>query len=151
MSEHHADLHWSRTSNDFRYDSYNREHELRFKGGSVAFRGSAAPEYRGDGKSPDPEELFVGSLSACHMLSFLAIAARKRLTVDRYDDSAVGILEKGANGRLYITRVVLRPRVQFGSDTPVERKTLDEIHHLAHEGCFIANSVTTNVSVEPQA
>jgi organic hydroperoxide reductase OsmC/OhrA len=151
MSEHHADLHWSRTSSDFRYDSYNREHELRFKGGTVTVRASAAPEYRGDGKNPDPEELFVGSLSACHMLSFLAIAARKRLIVDRYDDSAVGILEKGANGRLCITQVVLRPRVQFGGDAPVGRKTLDDIHHLAHEACFIANSVTTNVSIEPQA
>jgi organic hydroperoxide reductase OsmC/OhrA len=124
---------------------------LRFKNGSVTVQGSAAAEFKGDGKSPDPEELFVGSLSACHMLTFLAIASRKRLTVDSYDDHAEGFLEKGANGRLLITRVVLRPSVRFSSDAQVDRKTLDEMHRLAHEGCFIANSVTTNVSVEPQA
>ena len=151
MSEHRADLHWSRTSSDFRYDAYNRDHELRFKNGSVTVQGSAAPEFKGDGKSPDPEELFVGSLSACHMLTFLAIASRKRLTVDSYDDHAEGFLEKGASGRFLITRVVLRPSVRFSSDAHVDTKTLEEMHRLAHEGCFIANSVTTNVLVEPQA
>ncbi len=150
MSEHHADVHWVRTSSDFTYDSYNRSHEVRFKKGTVVIPGSAAPEFRGDGKAPDPEEQFVGSLSTCHMLTFLAIAARKRLTVDAYDDEAVGILEKGANGKYWVTRVTLRPRVRFSADINIDRKTLDDLHHRAHEGCFIANSVTTHVSVEPR-
>lgn len=150
MSEHHADLHWSRTSSDFRYDSYNRDHVLHFKDGAVTLRGSAAKEFKGDGLNPDPEDLFVGSLSACHLLSFLAIASRKRLTVDAYDDSASGTLEKDAKGRFAMTRVVLRPRVRFSADTHIDSKTFEDMHHLAHEVCFIANSVTTNVSVEPR-
>jgi organic hydroperoxide reductase OsmC/OhrA len=150
MTEHHAGVHWARTSSDFSYDSYNRTHELRFKKGTVVLSGSAAPEFRGDGKSPDPEEYFVGSLSACHMLTFLAIASRKRLTVDAYDDDAEGVLEKAANGKYSVTRVILRPRVRFAADIDVDSKTLDDLHQRAHEGCFIANSVTTHVSVEPR-
>jgi len=148
MSEHHAGVRWQRTSETFTYDSYNRGHEVLFKHGVVRLDGSAAPEFKGDAERVDPEEAFVASLSACHMLSFLAIAARKRLTVDSYSDDAVGHLEKGANGKLQMTRVILRPRVGFSQDPG--RTVLEEIHHLAHDTCFIANSVTTSVAVEPQ-
>ena len=150
MSEHRASTHWSRTTPDFRYDTYDRSHEVRFKSGTIAIAGSAAPEFKGNGKGVDPEEHFVSALSACHMLSFLAIAARKRLTVEAYDDEAVGYLEKGEAGRFWIGRVVLRPRVRFAPDSPVDAKALDELHRLAHETCFIANSVKTTVALEPR-
>jgi organic hydroperoxide reductase OsmC/OhrA len=150
MTEHHASVRWQRTSSDFTYDTYNRSHELQFKNATVALAGSAAPEFKGDGKGVDPEEQFVSALSACHMLSFLAIAARKRLTVDTYEDDALGFLEKGANGKLQVTRVILRPSVRFAAPAP-DAKTIGEIHHLAHENCFIANSVTTSVAVEPHS
>ena len=151
MSEHHASVRWTRTSADFTYDSYNRAHVVRYKSGAIEVPGSAAPEFRGDAARVDPEEAFVASLSVCHMLTFLAICARKRLTVDAYEDDAVGHLEKGANGKLWMARVTLRPRISFAPGTSTEASTLDEIHHLSHEECFIANSVKTDVSVAPQS
>ncbi len=81
------------------------------------------------------------------MLTFLAIAARKRLVVDHYRDAAVGFLEKNADGKLSVTRVVLRPNVTFGSRPP-SPEGLERIHELAHQECFIANSVRTSVTVE---
>src|SRR5215471_17312772 len=149
MTEHRAQVRWQRTSPDFTYNTYNRAHEVLYKSGSVALPGSAAPEFRGDADRVDPEEQFVASLSACHMLSFLAIAARKRVVVDAYEDNAVGYLEKGDDGKLRMTRVILRPSVRLAETT--SSVTVEEIHHLAHETCFIANSVTTSVAVEPQS
>lgn len=146
MSEHHATIAWERTTEDFTYDTYSRNHLWRF-GGGVEIPASAAPGFLGDAGRVDPEEAFVAALSSCHMLTFLAIAARKRLVVDRYRDSAVGYLEKNADGKLAVTRVVLRPEVVF-QETPAA-EVIDRLHHRAHEECFIANSVRTEVRVEP--
>ena len=151
MSEHHAGVRWTRTSPDFTYDSYNRAHAVRFKSGAVVLDGSAAAAFRGDAERVDPEEAFVAALSACHMLSFLAICARKRITVDSYEDDAIGFLEKGENGKLWISRVTLRPRVVYASGTSADAEKIAGIHHQAHEECFIANSVKTDVSVAPQS
>jgi organic hydroperoxide reductase OsmC/OhrA len=150
MSEHHAAVHWTRTSATFTYDTYNRAHEVRFKNGALVLAASAAPAFKGDGDRVDPEEAYVASLSSCHMLTFLAICARKRLTVESYDDEAVGWLEKGANGKLWMARVTLSPRVRFAVDAVVDSSALADIHHLAHEECFIASSVNTAVSVAPR-
>jgi organic hydroperoxide reductase OsmC/OhrA len=150
MSEHHASVHWKRTSADFLYDTYNRAHEISFNKGAIVVPGSAAPAFKGDVDRVDPEEAFVASLSSCHMLTFLALCARKRLVVDSYEDAAVGIMEKGANGKLWVSRVTLRPRISFAPGTKVDSAILAEIHHKSHEECFIANSVKTDVSVEPQ-
>jgi len=150
MSEHHAGVRWTRISADFAYDNYNRAHDVIFKHGAVVLPSSAAPAFKGDATRVDPEEAFVSALSSCHMLSLLAICARKRLSVDAYEDDAVGFLEKGENGRLQITRVILRPKIRFTPGTKVDEKLLTEIHHQAHDVCFIANSVTTHVSVEPR-
>jgi organic hydroperoxide reductase OsmC/OhrA len=149
MSQHHAALVWKRTSDTFTYDSYNRAHDVSFKNGAIVLPSSASPLYKGDADRVDPEEAFVASLSSCHMLSFLAIAARKRLVVDAYTDDAEGTLEKDSTGRMSVTEVVLRPRVTFAPGTAVDERTLSDIHRLAHEQCFIANSVKTNVTVEP--
>ncbi len=151
MSVHRASAVWSRTSADFTYDSYNRAHEVRFKDGAIVLPGSGAPQFNGDADRVDPEEAFVASLSACHMLTFLAICARKRLTVDAYEDDASGVLEKNAAGKLWVARVTLRPRVRFAGDTQVDSATLDQLHHQSHGECFIANSVQTEISVEAQA
>jgi len=150
MSEHHARIGWKRTTPDFAYDTYNREHEWRFKGGNVV-AASAAPAFKGRDDRVDPEDAFVATLSSCHMLTFLAIAARKRLAVDFYEDDADGHLEKNADGKLAMTRVTLRPRVRFAEGVVVDAATLDRMHHQAHEQCFIANSVKTDVRVEPAA
>jgi organic hydroperoxide reductase OsmC/OhrA len=150
MSGHHASVRWTRTSADFTYDTYNRAHEVQFKSGAIVLPGSSAPEFKGDADRVDPEESFVAALSSCHMLSFLAICARKRLTVESYEDDAVGYLEK-EGGKLWMTRATLKPRVRFAVAMPVDAATLADIHHKSHAECFIANSVKTDVTVEPQA
>ena len=149
MSEHRAALRWKRTSPDFTYESYNRAHEVLFKDGAIILPSSSAPEFRGDADRVDPEEASVASLSGCHMLTFLAICARKRLVVDSYEDEASGSLEKGESGKLWMTRVVLRPRVRFADAVEISETELTALHHRAHADCFIANSVRTDVSVEP--
>ena len=151
MSEHHAGVRWTRTTSDFTYDVYNRAHEVRFKDGAIVLAASAAPAFRGDETRVDPEEAFVASLSSCHMLTFLAICARKKLTVDAYEDDAVGHLEKNAAGKLAMTRVTLHPRVRFAPGVNVDAAALADIHHKSHEECFIANSVKTEVTVEAHA
>ncbi len=147
MSEHRATVRWQRTSPDFTYESYNRDHDWILAG--VQVPASAAPAYRGTPERVDPEEAFVASLSSCHMLTFLALACKKRFTVDSYEDDAVGYLEKNANGKLAVTRAVLRPRIRFAGTGPTPEE-LAQLHDRAHHECFIANSVLTEVTVEPQ-
>jgi organic hydroperoxide reductase OsmC/OhrA len=150
MSEHHASVRWTRTSADFTYDSYNRAHDVTFKTGAITLPGSAATEFRGDAGRVNPEEAYVSALASCHMLSFLAICARKRIAVDHYEDDAVGFLSKNANGKLWVSRVVLRPRIRFAGTAP-DTTALAALHHQSHAECFIANSVNTDVAVEPQS
>ena len=146
--EHHATIEWRRTSDTYTYDTYNRRHEWRFN--AVSVPASSAPDFRGEAARVNPEEAFIAALSSCHMLTFLAIAAKKKFTLDAYHDEAVGYLEKNAAGRLAVTRVVLRPRIQWSPGVTVSASDLETLHHQAHEGCFIANSVTTDIRVEPQ-
>jgi organic hydroperoxide reductase OsmC/OhrA len=147
MSEHRVTVTWARQTPDFSYQTYNRSHTWSFDGGAQV-RASAAPAYRGDPACVDPEEAFVAALSACHMLTFLALATKKRLVVDRYVDEATGYLEKDDRGKLAVTRVVLRPRIEFGGAGAPPAETLAELHHDSHEHCFIASSVRTEVTVE---
>jgi len=148
MSEHRASISWQRGSVDFSYDSYPRDHTWSFEGGERV-AATAAPAFQGNPDRVDPEAAFVAALSSCHMLTFLALAARRRWVVDSYRDAAVGFLEKNEAGRLAMTRVVLRPEVAFGGEQPPSPEELERLHHRAHENCFIANSVRTEVRVEP--
>src|SRR5262249_6206763 len=131
------------------YETYNRDHDWQFDAG-ITIRASANPAYLGSASCVDPEEAFVASLSSCHMLTFLALAARKRYVVDGYRDQAVGVLAKDAAGDLARTKVTLRPAVGFGGETPPTTEELRQLHDRAHHACFIANSVKTEVIVEPQ-
>jgi organic hydroperoxide reductase OsmC/OhrA len=148
VSEHHAKIAWQRTSRDYTYMTYNRAHEWRFTAATVP--ASAAKEYRGDPDRVNPEEALVASLSSCHMLTFLAIATKRKLSLDSYADDAVGFMEKNEAGRLAITRVTLRPKIVWTPGITVSNADLEAMHHEAHEGCFIANSVTTKITVESQ-
>jgi organic hydroperoxide reductase OsmC/OhrA len=144
MAEHKITLKWFKGDVPFTYDAYPRNHTIAFKDNPpVTF--SAAAAYRGDPSKGDPEDMLVAALSSCHMLSFLAFCAKRKITVEAYDDDAVGFLENDG-GRLWMTRVVLRPKVR----TDAAAETLAEIHHLAHQACFIASSVKTAVTVEPR-
>ena len=145
MSVHAASLAWSRSTPDFAYETYDRTHVVRF-GGGTEVAASSAPEYRGDATKVNPEEQLVGAIASCHMLTFLAVAARKRLVVDRYEDHAEGDLETDAQGRLSITRVRLRPQVRFAPGVEVDAGALERLHEAAHRNCFIANSVRCAVT-----
>jgi organic hydroperoxide reductase OsmC/OhrA len=147
MSEHKATIHWRRESADFKYENYNRDHDWAFDGGT-SIRASAAPAYMGSALCVDPEEAFVASISSCHMLTFLAIASRKKYVIDDYRDDAVGVLEKDAAGRLAITRATLHPQITFGGAQSPAPEEIAQMHEQAHHACFIANSVKTEITVE---
>jgi organic hydroperoxide reductase OsmC/OhrA len=148
MSEHSVTIDWKRETPDFDYKSYNRDHDWSFDAG-VTVRASATPSYLGNAQCVDPEEAFVASLSSCHMLTFLAICARNGFVLDEYRDQAVGILAKDSAGRLAITKVTLRPRVKFSGAKSPAPEEIGKMHEQAHHACFIANSVKTDVIVEP--
>ena len=147
MHEYRATTTWRRTSPDFTYETYNRAHEVKFGGGeSVPW--SAAPEFKGDADRVNPEEAYVASLSTCHMLTFLAIAARKRFVVDSYVDAASGVMERNQAGKFWVSRVTLRPKVMFSGAHQPSPQEISDLHHAAHDNCFVANSVHTEVTVD---
>jgi organic hydroperoxide reductase OsmC/OhrA len=147
MSEHAARIAWSRGSAAFDYETFSRDHTWTFPDG-VTVNASSAPAFLGADAAVDPEEAFVAAVSACHMLTFLAIASRKRIAVDGYEDDAVGVLEKNAEGRLAVTRITLRPRVTFADPAAVSAEELGKLHDSAHRNCFIANSIRSEVTLE---
>jgi organic hydroperoxide reductase OsmC/OhrA len=154
MSNYTASLVWERGGQDFASQRYSRRHVWRFDGGAEV-PGSSSPSVvpppGSDPAAVDPEEAFVASLASCHMLWFLAIAAKRGFVVDRYEDAASGVLERNAARRFAMTRVTLRPKITFSGAKQPTAEELDALHHKAHEECYIANSVTTTVVVEPQA
>ncbi|HVT71725.1 MAG TPA: OsmC family protein [Lacunisphaera sp.] len=153
MSHYSALVRWERGSQPFLDNRYSRGHVWRFDGG-VEVPGSSSPAVvplpmsRAD--AVDPEEAFVASVSSCHMLWFLSIAAKRRFVVDRYEDAAEGVMEKNADGKLAMTRVTLRPLVTFSGANLPDESQLGALHHAAHEECFIANSVRSEVRCEPR-
>jgi len=149
MSEHKVTLSWKRGDLPFDYQKYSRDHTWKFDGGHE-MQASAAPAYLGNPKHVNPEEAFVASLSSCHMLTFLAIACKQKFMLDEYVDEAVGHMEKNAEGKMAITRVTLQPKIKFSGEKQPSKEELDKMHHAAHENCFIASSVKTEITVEPQ-
>ncbi|CAG9174902.1 OsmC family protein [Cupriavidus pampae] len=152
MSEYTTEVLWERGDQDFLDKRYSRRHVIRFDGG-IEVPGSASPHVvpvpMSDPAAVDPEEAFVASLSTCHMLWFLGLAAKARFRVDRYVDNAVGVMEKNAEGRIAITVVTMRPHVTFSGERLPTREELDHLHHAAHDACYIANSVKSEVRCEP--
>lgn len=146
MSAHKANIRWARGSATFAGGDYSRDHHWDFPGGE-SLRASAAAAYQGNPDLVDPEQAFAASLSACHMLTFLALAAQKRLVVDSYTDDAEAILGKNEQGRMAVAKVILRPRISFDGNPPSPEE-LARLHERAHRACFIANSVSTHVDIE---
>ena len=145
---HRSRVQWSNDGGAFTPDTYSRDHRWTYEGG-VSHDASAAPDYHGNAALVDPEQAFTASLSSCHMLTFLAICAHKKIEVLSYDDDAEGFLGKNEQGKMAMTRVVLRPQVKFGDNAPDEAALLT-LHRRAHRGCFIASSVTTQIDIEPR-
>ena len=146
MSEFRSRVDWTRQDPDFHVDTYRRDHQIAYGSGLVA-AASSAPEYKGAADRLNPEEALVGALSSCHMLTFLAIAARKRLVVDAYSDAAEGVLGKNDAGKLAITEVTLRPVVRFAPGVAVDPAALARMHEAAHANCFIAQTVKASVRI----
>ncbi|OZI17856.1 peroxiredoxin [Bordetella genomosp. 7] len=148
MMEIEATISWKRQPHEaFSDQRYSRAHTWRFDGGAQVAASSSphiVPLPYSEPAFVDPEEAYVASLSSCHMLVFLAIAARQGYVIDGYDDRATGVMEKNEQGRLYVSRVTLRPRVLYRGAAP-DAATDHALHHQAHEQCFIANSVRTVV------
>jgi organic hydroperoxide reductase OsmC/OhrA len=154
MGEYTATVDWQRKGEPFTDNRFSRAHSWSFDGGATV-PASASPLVvkppLSDPAGVDPEEAFVAAISSCHMLWFLSLAARKGFVVERYRDSAVGVLEKNDQGKQAITKVRLRPEIGFSGDKRPSAAELGELHRAAHENCFIANSVRTEITVEPGA
>jgi organic hydroperoxide reductase OsmC/OhrA len=152
MAIYTAEILWERADQDFLDNRFSRRHTIRFDGG-VTLPGSSSPHVvplpMSDATAVDPEETFVASLSSCHMLWFLSIARDRGFCVDRYEDKASGKMARNAERRVAMTEVVLHPRAEFGGAVKPTRDEIDAMHHQAHEECFIANSVKTEVRCEP--
>ena len=152
MSDYFATVEWRLTEGDFLKGQYSRLHDWHFDNGTTVKATASphiVPEPWANGDLIDPEEAFVAALSSCHMLFFLAIAAKKGLVIEHYRDAAHGILADRGDGKLAMTRVDLCPAVIVSNNEAVTPDLIASIHHLAHEKCFIANSVTTEVNVIP--
>lgn len=152
MSEYKATVSWHRKEEeDFLQSKYSRGHNWFFDGGTVVPASSSpkvVPLPYSIETNVDPEEAFVASLSSCHMLLFLSIAAKRRFIVDSYTDNAVGTMERDADGKLSITKVNLRPEIVFSGEKQPTTEQLTKMHHQSHDQCFIANSVKTEVITE---
>lgn len=150
MSVHSATVIWQRGDEDFAAGKYSRAHEIAFDGGLTVL-GSASPSVV---KAPysredavDPEEMLVASLSTCHMLWFLDFARRAGFVVDAYEDRAEGVMGKDDRGKISITQVKLNPHVLWGGEKQPQPEEVRELHHKAHEACFIANSFRGDVAI----
>lgn len=148
MSEHIASLSWSRGESGFGYKEYPRDHQWQFPRSGQSVRASAAPAYLGADDCVDPEEAFTVALASCHLLTFLAIASMSGYIVDSYEDNPVGYLEKGENGKPWLARIVLHPKITFSGEKAPSPEDLDKLHEKAHGECFLANSVKTIVTWE---
>jgi organic hydroperoxide reductase OsmC/OhrA len=150
MSEHRATVRWQNTAAGLDYDHFSRDHTWEVKEGRLKVPASSAPAYLGNPALLDPEDALVAALASCHMLTFLAIAARRRLVVEAYTDAARGWLEPNAEGQLAVTRVELRPSVRFAPGTTLSAADYAKLHDKAHRGCFIANSLKAEVTCLPE-
>ena len=149
-SQYNATVVWQRGTETFTDNKYSRAHQWVFSSGT-RIDASSSPHivplpYSVD-ENIDPEEAFVASLSSCHMLFYLSFAAKDKWVIDHYEDRASGILEKNEEGKLAMTRITLNPNITYAGDKPSNEQEA-EIHHLAHEACFIANSVKTIVEIK---
>jgi organic hydroperoxide reductase OsmC/OhrA len=153
MSTHSATIHWARGDQPFVDRRYSRAHVWRFDGGAEVPASSSPQVVRvpmSDASAVDPEEAFVASLSSCHLLWFLDLASRAGWCVDHYSDEALGHMENGPDGKPWIARVLLRPEVRFAGPRQPDAATVQQLHHQAHEECFLARSVRSEVRVQPR-
>lgn len=152
MTNYTAEVIWKRGEQNFLDKRYSRKHILRFDGGLEIPASSSphsVPPPLSDASAVDPEEMFVAALANCHMLWFLAIAAREGFCVDSYVDNASGSMHPNKKGKLFMVEARLNPAVQFSGTNRPSREQIETMHHKAHEECYIANSVLTEIVCSP--
>jgi organic hydroperoxide reductase OsmC/OhrA len=150
MSQHKATIAWKRTNADFMQGRYSREHTWTFDGGltvPASSSPSVVPVPMSNAANVDPEEAFVASISSCHMLTFLHVARKAGFQVDSYEDEAVGHTIPNEDRVLWVSTVTLNPKVIYGGAKQPSPEEVAGLHHQAHEGCFIAQSVKTEIKV----
>lgn len=150
--EHIAFIEWNLTGDGFATGKYSREHSWSFDGG-ITVPASPSPHVVpapwSSERAIDPEEAFVASVSSCHMLTFLWLASKQGFIVESYRDRAVGVMTKNEQRVPWVSSIVLRPEIAWGGDSHPSPEQIDDLHHHAHEQCFIANSIKTEVTIEP--
>lgn len=152
MHTYEATVSWLKGDQAFSDNRYSRGHSWRFDGGAEVAASSSpyiVPVPMSIAANVDPEEALVAAASSCHMLFFLSFAARRGFIVERYVDRASGVMEKNENGKVAMTRITLRPQVDFSGEKLPTAQELDALHHASHEECFIANSLKSEIRVEP--
>jgi organic hydroperoxide reductase OsmC/OhrA len=152
MSEHRAIIKWKRTGSDFLRGKYSREHTWTFDGGATVPASSspaAVPAPYSNPAHVDPEEAFVAAIASCHMLTYLFLASRQGFQVDGYDDEAVGVMTKNERGVAWVSSVTLSPKISYSGEKLPSPAEEERLHHAAHDQCFIANSIRTEVTVRP--
>jgi organic hydroperoxide reductase OsmC/OhrA len=150
MSEYKAIIRWQRRNADFLNGKYSREHTWTFDGGLTVPASSSPAIVPTPFSNPayvDPEETFVASVSSCHMLTFLYLAGKRGFQIDSYQDEAIGLMSKNEKGALWISLITLQPKISYSGEKSPTPADEEQIHHLAHEQCFIANSIKTEVRV----
>lgn len=152
MSSHTARIYWNHRDDGFLRGQYSRAHTWTFDG-AVTVPASSSPEVvpipYSDPAAVDPEEAFVASIASCHMLWFLSLAAKAGFIVTEYEDAAVGVMATDENGRVWVSAVTLKPKIVYGGERLPSPADVAQLHHAAHESCFIANSVRTVITVQP--
>jgi organic hydroperoxide reductase OsmC/OhrA len=149
MSEFKINISWKKGPEEFTYETYDRTHAIQFNGGQSIFS-SSTKETFGKDEHANPEEMLAAALSSCHMLTFLAVASKKKKIVTDYTDETVAILEKGDSGKLQVTKIYLNPRVRFSDETVVTHEELNQLHEAASRNCFIGLSIKSEVIVKPE-
>ena len=147
MSEYVAQLSWSLGEGELAYGKYSPNHRMTFSGGLSAIM-TSAPEYGGDQRYVNPEEALAAALSSCHMMTFVALAAKARWKLVSYRDRAVAILGKTDDGRTKVGEIVLHPVTEFEPGHEIESDKLREMHERAHRYCFVANAISCDMRVE---
>ena len=147
MSEYVAQLNWSLGNGELAFGKYNTNHRMTFSGGLSATM-TAAPEYGGDTRYVNPEQALAAALSSCHMMTFVALAAKARWKLNRYRDRAVALLGKTEDGRTKVSEIVLHPEIEFEPGHEISREKLEEMHDRAHRYCFVANALGCEMRVE---
>ncbi|HJU70426.1 MAG TPA: OsmC family protein [Paucimonas sp.] len=152
MHRYEATVSWQCGSQPFTDNRYSRAHEWRFDGGARVAASSSphvVPLPMSDAANVDPEEALVAATSSCHMLFFLALAAKRGFVVDTYADPAFGVMDKNPQGQVAMTRITLRPKIMFSGDHLPSAEEIAAMHHQAHEQCYIANSLKADIVIEP--